>query len=51
MNKELIFIEKEMIDDIYNIIVFNSFQTLEIYFNQKSIEDKERILGDAIFGC
>jgi hypothetical protein len=28
-----------------------SFEVLEIYFNRKSFEDKERILQNALFGC
>ena len=33
------------------IEIISSFDVLEIYFDQKSIEDKERILRDAGFGC
>ncbi len=51
MNNELIFVENDMSNDIHNIIFYNSFKTLEIYFNKKSVEDKERILRDALFGC
>lgn len=32
-------------------IIITSFEILEIYFNKKSQEDKERILRDAAFGC
>lgn len=28
-----------------------SFKVLKIYFNQKPIEDKQRILTDSAFGC
>jgi len=34
-----------------NIRKWRSLEVLEIYFNQKSIEDKERILRDSAFGC
>lgn len=52
MNKELIFVEKEMMDDIYNILIFNSFEVLlQIYFNNKSLENRQRILIDSAFGC
>ena len=44
------------LDELYieNRLKYNeltSFEVLEIYFNKKSLENKERILRDAAFGC
>ena len=34
-----------------NTIHFGSHDVLRIYFNQKSIEDRQRMLTDSGFGC
>lgn len=44
-------IDELKIEDDINHNMMTSYKVLEIYFNKKLLEDKERILRDSLFGC